>query len=243
MKEKLRIGISSGWESGQLVEGWPLIYTIRNLVQVIEREGHIHYVLPVLDKPTAPVIEEMLGILDGVILSGEVLSIKRNVVNELKTNILRSSNPLRYDNEASIILAARKRKLSILGICRGFQVMAMELGGEVLDGDVNINNYIIHQQGTLFPPTKAVHTINIMQGSLLHQLLGKDRVMVNSFHRQAVLKVPNNFSVSAISEDEVIEGMESRHGSIQLGLQFHPEMLPEKIWGQFFHNWLILIGS
>jgi len=243
MKEKLKIGISSGWEPGQLVEGWPLTYAIRNLVQVVEREGHIPYVLPVLDNPSAAVMEEMLGILDGVILSGEVLSIKRNVVDELKTNILRSSNPLRYDNEASIIRAAGKRKLPILGICRGFQVMAMELGGEVLDGDVNRDNYIIHQQGTFFPPTKAVHTVNIIQGSLLHQLLEKDRVMVNSFHRQAVLKVPDNFSVSATSEDEVIEGMESRHGSILLGLQFHPEMLPEKIWGRFFHNWLLLVGS
>lgn len=152
MKEKLKIGISSGWEPGQLVEGWPLTYAIRNLVQVVEREGHIPYVLPVLDNPSAAVMEEMLGILDGVILSGEVLSIKRNVVDELKTNILRSSNPLRYDNEASIIRAAGKRKLPILGICRGFQVMAMELGGEVLDGDVNRDNYIIHQQGTFFPP-------------------------------------------------------------------------------------------
>lgn len=241
MKKKLRIGISSGWEPGQLVEGWPLTYTVRNLVQVVEREGHIPYVLPVVDNLS--IIEEMIEALDGVILSGEVLSVKRNVVDELKTNILRKSNPLRYDNEASIIHSVAKRKLPLLGICRGFQVMAMELGGEVLDGDVNTDNYIIHQQGTFFPPIKAVHSVNIIQRSFLHELLERDRVMVNSFHRQAVLKVPNNFSVSAISEDGVIEGMESQHDHLQMGLQFHPEMLPEKIWKTFFSNWFSKIGS
>ncbi len=236
MKDKLKIGISSGWEAGQLVEGWPLTYTIRNLVQAVEREGHIPYVLPIVEN--LAIIEEMVKGLDAIILSGEVLSIKRNVVEEIKTNILRVSNPLRYDNEASLIKAAQKKNIPLLGICRGFQVMALELGGDVLDGDVNFENYIIHQQGPYFPPAKAVHSVTLVEGSILHQLMGTERLMVNSFHRQAVLKVPENFFVSAFSEDGVTEGMENRQGIIQLGIQFHPEMLPEKIGRLFFHNWM-----
>jgi putative glutamine amidotransferase len=114
--------------------------------------------------------------------------------------------------------------------------MAAELGGRVQDEDVNENNFIVHQQGKLAPPTKAVHSIRLLENTTLRRLVGADSVMVNSFHRQAVREVPPGFRPAAVSDDGVVEAMESADGGIVLGLQFHPEIIAAPIWDIFFRN-------
>ena len=81
----------------------------------------------------------------------------------------------------------------------------------------------------------ATHWIYIDPDSHLHALLGRDSVMVNSFHHQAVKNPGTGVRVVARSADGVIEAWEwlapqrkgkrqQRDGSI-LCVQFHPECL------------------
>lgn len=238
---KTRIAISSGWEPGQLVEGWPLVYTCKGVVEKVEQNGSLPFVLPVVEN--LDLCDSLLDGMDLLILSGEVLSIKRNVLEEHETNVLRSSNPLRYDNETALLRSAMKTGIPVLGICRGFQVMAAELGGEVQDEDVNEGNFIIHQQGKIAPPVKAVHSVRIAEGSLLGKLCEAEGAMVNSFHRQAVRKIPPGFRACALSDDGTIEAMESTSNYLALGTQFHPEILPSRTWDTFFKNLFALLGE
>ena len=74
------------------------------------------------------------------------------------------------------------------------------------------------------------HWINIVPGTLMHRVLGKDRLFISSFHRLCTPPEQNLVTINAWSElgDDVVEGTE--YGENILGIQGHPEvdgMIPE----------------
>lgn len=232
----IRIGITSGWEPGTVVEGWPLVYTNKGAIENVEKHGGVPVMIPILEN--LDLYDEYMKLIDGIIVAGEVLSIKRNVVKGGGDNPLYSSNPLRYENEKAAINSAIKSGIPILGICRGYQVLNVELGGSMKDGDITIDNPIIHQQGGIELPNKGVHKISIKPNTKLHGLLKVDEIMVNSFHRQAVGDLPEGFIVSATTEDGHVEAIESADDRFIIGVQFHPEMLDDDIWNTFFKEFI-----
>lgn len=236
---KVRIGITSGWEPGTVVEGWPLVYVNKGISDQLERAGALPVIFPLVED--VRMYEEYLNLVDAVIVSGEVLSIKRNVMREGDKDVLRNSNPLRYRNEEAIIRIALEWKKPLLGICRGYQVLNVVAGGTMKDGDINIGNSVVHQQGGMIPPDQPSHRITIAPGTRLHRMLKVDQVMVNSFHRQALEKIPADFKVCAVADDDNIEAIEAAGEQIAIGLQFHPEMLTEQIWSDFFREFIKLI--
>lgn len=236
---KVRIGITSGWEPGTVVEGWPLVYVNKGISDQIEQAGALPVIFPLVED--VRMYEEYLNLVDAVIVSGEVLSIKRNVMQSGDKDVLRNSNPLRYSNEQAVIRTALKRNLPLLGICRGYQILNVETGGTMKDGDINIGNSITHQQGGIIPPDQPSHMITITPGTRLHRLLNTEQIMVNSFHRQALEKVPTEFMVSALADDGNIEAIEAVGERIAIGLQFHPEMLKGQVWSRFFVEFIKLV--
>ncbi len=72
----------------------------------------------------------------------------------------------------------------------------------------------------------GTHWIYIDQDSRLHQLLGCDSVMVNSFHHQAVKEPGTGVRVVARAADGVVEAWEwnAPHRDGILCVQFHPEI-------------------
>ncbi len=103
-----------------------------------------------------------------------------------------------------------KEGKSILGICRGAQVLNVSLGG-TLHQDIKG-----HREGR--------HLIKIEEESLLSDILeGIKEIEVDSSHHQAVKEVAPSLKEDARSGDGIIEGIEGE-GFI-LGVQFHPERI------------------
>lgn len=238
---KVKIGITSGWEPGSIVEGWPLVYVNKGSVEGLERAGAIPVILPILDN--RDLFNEYMDMVDGIIVSGEVLSIKRNVVKDGGNNPLYNSNPLRYENESAVIRTAIKKDIPLLGICRGYQVLCVELGGGMKEGDVTIGNKVIHQQGGTALPDTGVHNISIQSGTRLQNMLGTENITVNSFHRQVVETIPEGFRVSAVAPDGSIEAIETTDERFIMGLQFHPEMMRGEIWNNFFRKFVEIVTN
>jgi putative glutamine amidotransferase len=82
------------------------------------------------------------------------------------------------------------------------------------------NTYLNHHQ----VDKKYVHYINILDNTILKDIIKKDRIMVNSRHNEHIENV-NNFIVSAISDDGIIEGIEDVNSRFVLGIQWHPESM------------------
>ena len=70
------------------------------------------------------------------------------------------------------------------------------------------------------------HEVEIDKESRLYSIVGKSPLRTNSFHHQALDKVPSAFKVTAHSTDGVIEAYEDAQRRFCLGVQWHPERMP-----------------
>ncbi|MCB2149537.1 MAG: gamma-glutamyl-gamma-aminobutyrate hydrolase family protein [Deltaproteobacteria bacterium] len=175
-------------------------------------------------RDSVPPAAEMLGAVDALLLSGGT-DLPAGSFSDRPRPTLRETDPDRYDYEVELVREARDRGLPLMGICRGHQTLVEALGGRLI---LNITEDCPragdHYQKD--PPAIPVHRIFTSPGTRLRNWLG-ERTRVNSFHRQAVAEPPPGFTVSALSEDGLIEAIEGQ-GSFALGVQFHPEwMFPE----------------
>jgi putative glutamine amidotransferase len=127
-------------------------------------------------------------------------------------------------DRVAIRYALDRPELPVLGICRGIQSLNVVAGGTLIqDVASQVPGALKHAQSA--PGWYGTHDIEVSEGSLLREILGADRVSVNSFHHQAVREAAPGFEVSARTDDGVIEAIERREGVFCMGVQFHPELM------------------
>lgn len=129
-------------------------------------------------------------------------------------------------DEVDLLLAryALSSGKPLLAICRGCQVMNVAAGGSLVQ-DLIRQNFTQKQHYQNAPRWHATHHIDIVKGSLLHRVLGTDRLLVNSFHHQAVHTTGRGLVVTAQATDGVIEAIECPSHPFALGVQWHPEAM------------------
>ena len=93
-----------------------------------------------------------------------------------------------------------ERKIPTLGICLGMQLMSCF--GEKFE--VYPNEEKKHFQDN---DLELTHKVKIQKETLLYEILGKEEILVNSFHNYHV-EVNNEYKVNALSEDGFVEGIE-----------------------------------
>lgn len=168
-------------------------------------------------------LTETLKTVDAVLLSGGADIDPRYMNEEPDYSLLHTINPKRDSQELMLTRIAADRGLPILGICRGIQTLAAALGGGVHQdiyaalGSGLLNHDQSEERGV------ATHRVKFVEGSRLSRIFGCDDIGVNTFHHQAVSRVPDGFCISAHATDGVIEGMEAIDGRSIIGVQWHPE--------------------
>jgi putative glutamine amidotransferase len=128
--------------------------------------------------------------------------------------------------ELDLLPRALDRDVPILAVCRGIQVLAVALGGTLIQdlpielAARGVRSRVIHRGPR---ETDSTHRVAIAPRTLLAKLIPTRTVLVNSHHHQAVRDAPSNTRVSARSSDGVIEAIEHIHTRFVLGVQWHPE--------------------
>ncbi len=167
---------------------------------------------------------ETLEHVDAIMLSGGADIDPRYMGEEPDYTLLHNINPRRDGQEVLLVMLAERRGIPILGICRGIQMLAAALGGNVhQDLYAGIGGELLtHDQDPLerYTPT---HDVDLLPGSRLAGIFGTERLAVNTFHHQSVKSIPSGFIVSATATDGVIEGIEATGGRPIIGVQWHPE--------------------
>jgi putative glutamine amidotransferase len=178
------------------------------------------------DDPDVDVLES----LDGIMFSGgaDVDPAYWGAERDPRTDI----DPARDASELMLMRAALDMDLPILGVCRGMQMMAVAAGGSLYQHLPDVIGSERHQAEPGTDPLAAEasaygrHEVVVKPGSRAYELLGP-RLIVNSFHHQAV-DDPGTFEVVGwCPDDDVIEIMEDPDRTFALGVQWHPERMAD----------------
>lgn len=148
---------------------------------------------------------------------------KENIISQINLcdGIILPGGNKWYEYDEFIASYAINNNIPILGICMGMQIIdsIYNIDNNVVHDDTQINKTIInHNQ----PGVRYVHKVYINPNSLLHHIIKKDVIFVNSRHNYHC-DDNNNFLVSAYSSDGLLEAIEMPHKHFVLGLQWHPE--------------------
>ena len=196
---------------------------------VVEAGGVPVVIPPVADKH---VIINTLEHIDALILSGGG-DINPLWAGEEPSPRLHGINQERDLPELLIARLAYNRQIPMLGICRGIQTLATAFGGKVSQDICDVAT-VKHSQDA--DRSEATHSVTIEQDSTLFNIYKEDKLMVNSFHHQAVAEAGDKFRVVAKSADGIVEAMESTEFKSILGVQWHPECLED---GLPLFQWLV----
>ena len=122
----------------------------------------------------------------------------------------------------ALTVGALGRNLPVLGIFGGQQLLAVALGGTLIQHIPDtIADALAHEQPN--PRHEPGHAVSIASGTLLRQIVGAGEMQVNSSHHQAVRHPGPYAIVNAVASDGVIEGVEDARYRFCLGVQWHPE--------------------
>ena len=111
---------------------------------------------------------------------------------------------------------------TVKGIC---DYLAAQPSGFSLQKRVSGHRYQFPPRGA---EDSAKHDVNIVHGTLLHRVLGRDTMRICSFHDLNTPSEQTLVKINAWSADGVVEGTE--YSDYVLGVQGHPEadgLLPE----------------
>jgi putative glutamine amidotransferase len=200
-------------------------------VRALQQAGALVVLLP----PGEPA-EELVERVDGLLLPGGV-DIDPKFYGEQPIEHMAATDPARDELEIAAVRAARQRQKPVFGICRGQQLINVALGGTLyqdLPSQLTLehdDDAVPHRTPRDLGRDYLGHEIEVDPKSRLKELLGDQRLWVNTFHHQAVKDVAPGLLVTAKSADGVIEGLETADGQI-LAVQCHPEELTSHAWAR-----------
>lgn len=200
-------------------------YVNQKYISAVEKNGAIPMILPIYEDLEQ--LRTALPLCNGLLLPGGE-DVDPALYGEGPHRCLGAIQPIQDRFLLSALNLAEELHLPCLGICKGMQMMAVHAGGTLyqdifsqLQGEV-----LLHcQHGYRDYP---VHQISVAPGSFLHEILGQDRLYVNSLHHQSVRTLEGGMTVSARADDGIVEAIESADG-LMIGVQWHPEELTETV--------------
>jgi len=217
------IGISSGQaprSNGLNTVSVPLTY-----VESVRRAGGVPLVLPV--GLAAEHLVELRDRLDGVILSGGADVAVERFGGQPHPRVY-GVDEERDELELGLARQAAESGWPLLAICRGIQVLNVALGGTLYTHIPDqLPSEISHSQDDQTPYDFLAHSVTLVPDCRLAGIFGATQVMVNSWHHQGVKQVGQGLKAVGHSPDTLVEAVEWPVHPFLIGVQWHPEWMPD----------------
>src|ERR1039458_6252322 len=184
--------------------------------------------------------------LDAIVLSGSPADIDPAHFRAKRHPATADADAARERTDFTLLEHALAADKPVLAICYGIQSQNVFLGGSLVqDIPTELGTTICHSpeedefpNGTETPD--PVHGAQLEPGRVL-KLSGSPRAEVNSSHHQSVLEPGRGLRVTARAPDGVVEAVEWIEGATWVvGVQWHPERMPEDALAQALFRDLLL---
>lgn len=161
---------------------------------------------------------EVIEALDGLVLTGGG-DVDPASYGESPGARVDGVNPIRDDSERALLAAALQADLPVLAICRGLQVLNVELGGTLHQHLPDVIGHGAHRRAPMVFGEVAVRTV---PGTRAAAVFGAAPTVLCA-HHQSINTLGRGLIATAQTDDGVIEAVELRHAGFVLGVQWHPE--------------------
>ena len=160
-------------------------------------------------------IEEVLDALDGLVFSGgnDMEPEEYGAETHPATT---GTNPERDRGELALLEAALVRDLPVLAICRGFEVLNVARGGNLVQ---HLPEILGHEEHREVVGEFSEHAVRVDPSSRIREVRGS----VMSHHHQGIDRVGEGLREVAWAEDGTVEGIEDPEKSFVVGVLWHPE--------------------
>ncbi len=199
------------------------VLTFATYIKALECVDALPIILPYTSKDET--LEQLIQLCDGFLFTGGVDVDPKHYGAE-KKETCGSIQPYRDELELKVFGMVRNTTKPILAICRGIQLVNVAMGGTLVqDIPSEIPGHICHDQDE--PKFATSHSVRVLAGTPLDDLVGAERIAVNSFHHQAIERPADGLAVMALADDGIIEAVYGTDSCYLRAYQWHPERLVE----------------
>jgi putative glutamine amidotransferase len=212
------IGVTLDSEQPGGYSKYPWYALRQNYADAIVAAGGLPMALP----HDATLAADYLDRIDALVVTGGAFDVDPALYGDGDRHATVTLKQGRTAAEMALTHGALARDLPVLGICGGEQLLAVALGGTLVQHiPDSIADALEHEQPN--PRHEPGHPVAVVAGTLLHRIVGATEMQVNSAHHQAVRAPGPHAVVNATAPDAVIEGLEDARYRFCLGVQWHPE--------------------
>jgi putative glutamine amidotransferase len=197
-------------------------YLARAYSEALEAAGGVPLHIALI--PDADYINSLMEDLDGILLPGSDSDVDPLRYGREPDARLGHVLPLKDETDALVLGEIERRRMPLLAICFGMQILNVTRGGTLIqDIESQMPDAIKHEQGV--PRDRRSHRVRLLEGSSLAGLSGKESALVNSHHHQAIETVGRELVATAWTSDGLVEALEDPRGDrFAVAVQWHPEI-------------------
>lgn len=194
-----------------------------NYLDAIRAAGGIPILLPLLINKEELAVAA--SVCDGFLFTGgpdiSPFRFKEEMIQQCGVVV-----PERDIMEEDLFSIAMETNKPILGICRGIQILNVFLGGTLYqDINVQFDSSLPLAHSQVSGNSVLSHSVVVKKDSLLHHIVSKEYMQVNSFHHQAIKDLAPSLKLAGVAPDSLIEAVYLPEMKFFLGVQWHPEHL------------------
>ncbi len=197
----------------------PAFMSPASYTRAVQRAGG-RPVLLIPDQEDTEDPDGVLDVIDALIVTGGAGDVNPALYGEEPHP---ETGPIQEERDAyelALVRAATDRRMPVLGICRGMQILNVAYGGGI---EQHVPDVVGHEDHRHTPGTFADHDVELEPGSLAARAGGAERAPVKSHHHQGVKEIGAGLAVTAKADDATVEALEDPSCPFVLGVLWHPE--------------------